>query len=60
MGRRIAAVALDDNFSAGIEPAHIGRGRAFHIDFRIIQAHAADPLPRIRHVETQFFPGRMP
>ena len=56
----IAAIAPDHDFPAGVQPAHIGRCRAFHIDLGIFQAHAADALTRIFYIKAQGLSFRMP
>ena len=56
----IAAVAPDHDFPAGVQPAHIGRCRTFHINLGIFQAHAADALAGIFDIKAQSLAFRMP
>ena len=49
----VAGVALHGDARAGVEPAHVGGGGAFHHDFGVIEAHAAHALTGIGHMEAQ-------
>ena len=60
MPRRVAGIAANRDDAAGIEPAHICRGRLIHQDLRVRQAHGAHALPCIRHMEEQLLPLRVP
>ena len=60
MPRRVARVAAYGNQAAHVQPAHIGGGRTVHDDFRVVEAHGADTLARIRHMEDELFPFGMP
>ena len=53
VSRGVAAVTKDGEHGAGIEPAGIGRCRAFDNDFGAIQAERADPLPRVLDAKLQ-------
>ncbi len=53
VGGGVAAVPLNGQNGAGIEPAGVGRGRALHHDLGAVQAEGADPLAGIFHPEPQ-------
>ena len=60
MAGRIAGIALDRDDAAGVQPADIRRGRAVDDDLGVLEAHRADALARIRHMEMQRLSFRMP
>jgi hypothetical protein len=47
VGGGVAAIPLEGQGGAGIEPAHIGRRRAIDDDLRPFKTEGADPLPRV-------------
>ena len=53
VGRGVAAIPLDDQSGAGIKPAGIGGGRAFHDDLGAVEAEGADALTGVFHLEPQ-------
>ena len=47
VGRGVTTITKDSQFGAGVQPAGIGRGRAFDHDFCSFEAERANPLTRV-------------
>ena len=60
MACRITGIAPDGDDAAGVQPAHIGRSRLLHQDFRPRQSHGAHALTGVSHMEFQLLPLGMP